>query len=166
MITVSQTFKNISADKVCYSKPLLHPGFWVSLSFRIRRLRKFGPKYCLLLLPIDILIGFIRYLLSDTKIPSNINVGKGLYLPHPNGVIINDLVKIGSNVIIFQQVTIGEWGGKAPNIKNGAEIFGGAKVFGNISIGENSKIGANCVVSFDVESNSVVSTARTKIKPL
>jgi serine O-acetyltransferase len=80
-----------------------------------------------------------------------------LYLPHPQGVILNSKAVIENNVAIFQQVTLGEWHKHAPTIKANTAIFAGAKLFGQITIGENCKIGANAVVNTDVHPNTSVS---------
>lgn len=138
-------------------KFITHPGFWVIFSYRIRRLRKFGSILYKILLPMDILVGIIRRCISNTTIPSSIQAGPGLYLPHPEGIIINNMVRIGDNVAIFHQVTLGEWHGKAPRIGNSSSLFPGAKIFGGISIGNNCKIGANSVVNIDVPHNTSVS---------
>ena len=140
-----------------------HPGFWVTLSYRVRRLRKFGGKIFLLLFPLDILLGFIRFFISDSSIPSAILVGGGLYLPHPNGLIFNHRVKIGNNVAIFQQVTLGEWRGGAPVIEDGCAIYAGAKVFGDVVVGTQSKLGANVVVNSSIPPFSSVAVQAVKI---
>ena len=82
-------------------------------------------------------IGIGNWLVSSTKISSEIKVGTAFYLPHPDGVILNGMCVIGNNVSIYQQVTIGEWWGEAPHIKDGTSIFGGSKIFGDITIGKN-----------------------------
>lgn len=160
----SQVLYEIKVDADKYDKWFSEPGFWVTCSYRIRRLRKV-KKYMLFLLPLDVLLGGIRSLVSDSKIPSSMCVGKGLYLPHPNGLIFNDKSVIGDNVAIFQQVTIGEWWGKAPIVGSDISIFGGAKIFGEVTIGNNCKIGANTVINLDVPDNSSVSTLPVTIRP-
>ena len=45
--------------------------------------------------------------ITGADIPLNCQIGGGLLLPHPNGVVIHSEVKIGPNCLIFQQVTIG-----------------------------------------------------------
>lgn len=141
-----------------------HPGFWVVFSYRIRRQRKLAsPIIHLLLIPLDIGIGIARRWFANMRLPSSVYFGPGLYLPHPDGIFINDKAKFGENVSIFQQVTIGEWHEKAPNVGNGVSFFAGAKVFGGIRIGDNSKIGANAVVNFDIPSNSVVSCTKAVV---
>lgn len=163
-ITLKETLINIRSDKEKYSNWKKSAGFWVTFSYRIRRLRKFGNAFCKLLIPFDVFLGIIKTIVSDTTIPSDIEVGKGLFLPHPNGIILNNRVKIGENVSIFQQVTLGEWHDGFPQIGDNCAIFAGAKIFGNIKIGNNSKIGANCVVSTDINENSTVYLDSIKIK--
>lgn len=84
---------------------------------------------------------------------------KSLELRHPVGIIIGEGVKIGKNVIIYQNVTLGGarlGDGKAnnyPSIDDGAVIFAGAVIVGKISIGKNCTIGANSVVTSDIPDN-------------
>ncbi len=163
-MTLDETLRSIRADAAGYRRWQTHPGFWVTFSYRIRRLRKYGPAWCQLLLPLDIAAGLVRGLLSDSKIPASLAVGQGLSLPHPNGIILNDLASIGSDVKIFQQVTVGEWRGKAPVIEDGCELFGGAKVFGGITLGRGTKVGANAVVSSDIPPYSSVAAPAPGVK--
>jgi serine O-acetyltransferase len=132
-------------------------GFWVVFSYRVRRLRKYGPMYCRFLLPFDVLFGLIKSVLSDVTLPSCVAIGAGLYLPHPHGIFINHRVKIGSYVSIFQDVTIGEWHDAAPSIGDHSALFAGAKVFGGISVGKNCKLGANVVVNIDIPDDTSAS---------
>ena len=85
----------------------------------------------------------------------NCKIGKGLVLPHPQGIIIGNNVKIGNNVTIYQQVTIGRKRGGYPKISSGCVIYPGAKLFGKIEIRENSIIGAQSVVLKSTEKNGV-----------
>lgn len=90
-------------------------------------------------------------------------------LPHGlNGIHISTKSIIGSNVIIFHQVTIGSntiQGHKkygSPKIGNNVYIGAGAKIIGNVIIGENCRIGANAVVVKDMEPNTVAVSAPTR----
>ena len=89
---------------------------------------------------------------AGTDIPLNAQLGGGVILPHPNGVVIHPRAVIGPNCLIFQQVTIGTrgWNRPAPVIGAGVEIGAGAKVLGPITIGDGARIGANAVVMCDV----------------
>ena len=90
-------------------------------------------------------------------------------LPHGmNSIFISGGAIIGSNCVIFQQVTIGSntipdsKGMGAPIIGNNCYISAGAKVIGKVRIGDNVRIGANAVVYKDVPNNSVVLSGEQK----
>jgi serine O-acetyltransferase len=93
----------------------------------------------------------LRYGISisgDTKI------GRGFYIGHFGGIVVNTGVVIGDNCNISQGVTIGQSnrGAKAgcPTIGNNVYIGPGAKIVGRITIGDHVAIGANAVVVDDV----------------
>ena len=71
-------------------------------------------------------------------------------MPHPNGIVIHPAAVIGSNCLIFQQVTIGHRGDGVPTIGGHVDIGAGAKLLGRISIGDHAAIGANAVVLCNV----------------
>ncbi len=78
-------------------------------------------------------------------------------LPHGlHGIYISRYAKIGVNCRIYQNVTIGEVGGAAPQIGDYCLIGAGAVIIGGIKIGSNVKIGAGAVVSSDVPDNCTV----------
>ena len=47
---------------------------------------------------------------TGADIPLNCQIGGGLLIPHPNGIVIHPEVRIGVNCLIFQQVTMGSDG--------------------------------------------------------
>lgn len=116
--------------------------------------------------------GFISRYLSHKYgcfISLNAEIGLGLKVPHPNGIVIGENVQIGDNCTIYQQVTIG---GKAigdakvgnyPRIEGNIVIFAGAKLVGRITVGEHSVVGANSVVISDVPPCSVVAGIPARI---
>lgn len=78
-------------------------------------------------------------------------------MPHGlSGIFINDKAVIGCGCVIFHQVTIGEYNGKAPIIGENCFIGAGAKLIGGIKIGNNVKIGANYIVVTDIPDNATV----------
>lgn len=95
-------------------------------------------------------------------ISPNAEIGIGLKLPHPTGVVIGDGVKIGKNCTIFQQVTCGgarlgdAKNNQYPVIGDNVVFFAGAKIIGKIIIESNSVVGANSVVIKDVPEGSTV----------
>jgi serine O-acetyltransferase len=89
---------------------------------------------------------------TGADIPLNAQIGGGLMLPHPNGVVIHPGARIGPNCLLFQQVTIGFGGRKpgVPTLGGHVDVGAGAKLLGGITIGDHAIIGANAVVLDDV----------------
>jgi serine O-acetyltransferase len=102
---------------------------------------------------------------TGADIPLNCNIGGGLMIPHPNGIVIHSSAKIGPNCIIFQQVTIGYKEGSTKSVCIGGNVGvgAGAKILGNVNIGNNAKIGANAVVLIDVPENKMALGVPAKI---
>ena len=87
---------------------------------------------------------------AGTDIPINTEIGGGLAMPHPNGIVIHADAKIGPNCLIFQQVTLGGNEHGAPILIGHVDVGAGAKILGKVTIGAHAKIGANSVVLTDV----------------
>jgi serine O-acetyltransferase len=85
-------------------------------------------------------------------------IGRRLFIDHGMGVVIGETAIIGSDVTLYQGVTLGGTGkghGKRhPTICDNVFIGNNTNVLGNITIGENSRIGAGSVVLTDVPPNS------------
>ncbi len=103
--------------------------------------------------------------ITGADIPINCNIGGGLLIPHPNGIVIHPDAIIGPNCLILQQVTIGTIdGGGKPIIEGHVDIGAGAKVLGGIRIGSHAKIGANAVVLIDVPAGKTAVGIPAKFK--
>jgi len=102
---------------------------------------------------------------TGADIPINCQLGGGLLIPHPNGIVIHPGSTIGPNCLIFQQVTIGDRAGGIPSIGGNVDIGAGARIIGQISIGNHSLIGANAVVLTSVPENSVAVGIPAVTKP-
>lgn len=105
-----------------------------------------------------------------------VQIGPGLYMPHPFGIVIGGAT-IGKNFTIAQNCTIG--GKKAVGAKGvetpgwhskeriniGDWVFMGAGscVLGPVTIGDNVIIGANSVVTEDIPSNVMVAGVPAKV---
>jgi serine O-acetyltransferase len=88
---------------------------------------------------------------TGADIPLSAEIGEGLLIPHPNGIVIHPGARIGPNCLIFQQVTIGTADGPGvPVIGGHVDIGAGAKILGPVTIGDHAKIGANAVVVTDI----------------
>jgi serine O-acetyltransferase len=94
--------------------------------------------------------------LCGAEIDLKVQIGGGLLIPHPNGIVIFPDVVIGPNCLIFQQVTLGI-GGRLPGcpvLGGHVDVGAGAKILGGVTIGDHAKIGANAVVLDDVPSGA------------
>lgn len=102
---------------------------------------------------------------TGADIPLNGQIGGGLSIPHPNGIVIHPSSVIGVNCLIHQQVTIGIKRGEAgaPVIGGHVDIGAGAKIIGNITIGEHALIGANAVVTRDVPPFAIMGGIPAKV---
>lgn len=91
--------------------------------------------------------------LHGFDVPSRVEIGPGLYVPHPVGTVIM-AERIGSNLSLISSITIGMRHEQAfPRIGDNVFIGAGARVLGKIVIGDNVNIGANAVVLQDIPSN-------------
>lgn len=91
------------------------------------------------------------FILNASRMP----LGGGLYMDHPHGTHLN-AKRIGNNLKIKHNVTIGNNHGGVPSIGDDVFIGCGACVLGDINIGNNVMIGANSVVVKSVPDNAVV----------
>ena len=87
-------------------------------------------------------------------------IAGGVFIDHGVGVVIGETTIIGTNVLIYQGVTLGgtgkETGKRHPTIEDNVMLSAGAKVLGNITIGHDSKIGAGSVVIRNVPPHTTV----------
>lgn len=87
-------------------------------------------------------------------------------LPHGlHGVYISRYAAIGRNCRIYQNVTIGEVGGKAPRIGDNCLIGANAVLVGGIRVGSGARIGAGAAVSFDVPPGATVVAQPPRVIP-
>lgn len=102
---------------------------------------------------------FSRFL-TGIDIHPGAKLGPGLFIDHGMGLVIGETAEFGSNVTLYQGVTLGgtgkEKGKRHPTIGNNVVVSSGAKVLGSFKVGDNSKIGSGSVVLKEVPPNSVV----------
>jgi serine O-acetyltransferase len=111
----------------------------------------------------------INLFLTGADIHPGAEIGGGFRLTHTSGVVIGKGVKVGSNVTVLHEVTLG---GSAkgwfdgvfadgfPEIGDGTEIMAGAKVLGPIKVGRGCFIGANAVLARDLPDGEAYTPGR------
>lgn len=102
------------------------------------------------------LLRFLNMVLFGLEVPTRLQIGPGLVLPHTQGTVLG-AASIGSNVTIFHQVTLGastaDYGYDLrlrPVVEDDVTLSAGAKVLGAVTLCRGCVIGANAVVLQDV----------------
>ena len=134
---------------------LLYPGVhalaWHKLSHWLYHHRVFGLA--------RFLSQLVRFF-TGIEIHPGAVIGRGVFIDHGMGVVIGETAIVGSDVTIYQGVTLGgtgkETGKRHPTIEDGVVVSAGAIVLGSITVGANSKIGAGAVVIHDVPAGCTV----------
>src|SRR6516164_8741689 len=134
---------------------LCYPGLWAVWIHRVSH-RLWRMK---LRLPARLLSQFGRFM-TGVDIHPGALLGRRLFIDHATGVVIGETAIVGSDVTLYQGVTLGGTGkghGKRhPTLCDGVFVGNNANVLGNISVGANSRVGAGSVVLNDVPPNSTV----------
>jgi len=141
--------KNTVEVLLCY--PGLHALFF-------HRLAHFFFRRGLVLLPR--MLSHLSRFLTGIEIHPGARIGESFFIDHGMGVVIGETTEIGSNVTLYQGVTLGgtgkEAGKRHPTIGDNVVIGAGAKVLGPIEVGDNCRIGAGSVVLKSAPPNSTV----------
>jgi len=134
---------------------LCYPGLWAVWMHRVAH-RLWQAR---LRLAARLLSQLARFL-TGVDIHPGALLGRRLFIDHATGVVIGETAIVGSDVTMYQGVTLGGTGkghGKRhPTVCDGVFIGNNANVLGNITVGENSRVGAGSVVLSDVPPNSTV----------
>jgi len=108
------------------------------------------------------LLTYLNIVMFGLEVAPRCEIGPGIFFPHPSGTVVGAW-RIGSNVTIFQGVTLGakelDMGFDCrlrPGVGDNVMLGAGSKILGGIHIGDNVTVGANSVVVDSVEAGSVV----------
>lgn len=134
---------------------LLEPGFQLALLIRLQEALSKIPVLGRVLRRI---VWYMAAILVGSDIDPHAEIGGGIYFPHPYGIVVHGTCKIGRNVWILQNVTLGRANTRtqqAPVVESGAQIYAGAVVLGPVTVGAGAVIGANSVVLTNVPPGQV-----------
>jgi serine O-acetyltransferase len=134
---------------------LCYPGLWAVWMHRISHALWLAG----LRLPARLLSQLGRFV-TGVDIHPGALIGRRLFIDHATGVVIGETAIVGSDVTMYQGVTLGgtgkEHGKRHPTICDRVFIGNNANILGNITVGENSRVGAGSVVLDNVPPNSTV----------
>lgn len=118
--------------------------------------------------PVGSLIKQLNHLITGADVAWQADIGPGLVLFHPTGVVIGASCRIGRDCWIQQGVTLG---GKhvlrpkeCPTLGDSVQVGAGARVIGPISIGDRASIGANAVVTSSVPEDMIAVGVPARIR--
>jgi serine O-acetyltransferase len=106
------------------------------------------------------------FVLAGAIVPMSVEIGEGTELAYGgNGVVLHGRARIGRNVMIAPQVTLGGRNGleDVPIVEDDCYIGCGAKVLGPVRVGRGAHIGANAVVLNDVPACAVAAGVPARI---
>ena len=138
---------------------LCSPGLWAVWSHRLHHwLWRRGFRL------IARILSQVNRFWTGVEIHPGAVIGRRLFIDHGMGVVIGETTVVGSDVTLYQGVTLGGTGGgpdahgakRHPTLCDGVFVGNNANVLGNITIGANSRVGAGSVVLRDVPPNSTV----------
>lgn len=79
---------------------------------------------------------------SNIDFGKGCEIGEGLLIPHPIGIVFGGGCVIGNNFTIYQNVTLGNKKGNYPKIGNNVIVYCNSVVVGNISLHNDVIVGA------------------------
>jgi serine O-acetyltransferase len=105
--------------------------------------------------------------ISGIEIHPGATIGRRFFIDHGSAVVIGETVRIGDDVMLYHQVTLGSVGWwrdrtrsrgepRHPSIGDGVIIGTNASVLGPVTIGARSQIGAHSIVMESVPSDSKI----------
>jgi serine O-acetyltransferase len=132
---------------------LLYPGLWAVWVHRLaHRLHRAGIPL------IPRIISQLARWATGIEIHPGARIGRRLFIDHGHGVVIGETARIGDDVTIYHQVTLGGRGwwvdGKAsrrhPSVGDRVVLGVGATLLGPIRVGDDAQIGAHSLVLDDI----------------
>ncbi|MGX7668100.1 serine O-acetyltransferase [Flavobacterium pedocola] len=134
-----------------FSKVKYFPGLLATLCYRISRslFLKGDEKNALE-------YSSLGFSLTAIEMYYSADIGQSLKINHGAGTVIGSRTKVGNNVLLHQNVTLGEKNGGRASIGNNVTVYPGAIIVGDVFIGDNSIVGANVFTDKSHPENSKI----------
>jgi serine O-acetyltransferase len=107
------------------------------------------------------LVRSLNHVLTGADFSPGCEVGPGLRIEHPNGIVVGAGAVVGRDAFLCQRVTLGERLGDGrppayPVLGDGVLVGTGATVLGAVTVGHCARVGAAAVVLQDVPAGATV----------
>jgi serine O-acetyltransferase len=107
------------------------------------------------------LVRGLNHVLTGADFAPGCEIGPGLRIEHPNGIVVGAGAVVGRDAFLCQRVTLGERLGDGrppayPVLGDGVLVGAGATVLGAVTVGPRARIGAAAVVLHDVPAGATV----------
>lgn len=116
--------------------------------------------------PVSAIYRTYSALLTGAELPVQTVVGRRLTIHHGVGLVVNGRTRIGDNVVLRQNTTLGSRsdGGDCPIIGDRVDIGAGSLVLGGIELGAECRVGAGAIVVHDVKAGATVIPLATSVR--
>jgi serine O-acetyltransferase len=98
----------------------------------------------------------LNQVITGCDIGHQAQIGPGFRMLHPNGVVINSAVVVGSRFTVHQGVTLGGSARGAPVIGDDVNLAPGSRVLGAVRLGNRVLLGANAVLTKTIDGDGIV----------
>ncbi len=149
-------FERDPAARTTFSVLVTYPGFHAVVLHRVAHLlyQSHFPFTARL-------IALFSRFMTGVEIHPAAQIGPGFFIDHGMGVVIGETTVIGTDVTLYQGVSLGGTGKERgqkrhPTLGNHVLVGAGAKILGNVTIGEGVRIGSNAVVLRSIPPHSTV----------
>ena len=116
------------------------------------------------------LVKQLNHLLTGADLAYQAEIGPGLVLYHPTGVVVGPGCRVGARATLMQSVTLGSddvvagpEGSGSPRIGDDVFVGPGAAVFGDVLLGNRVQVGANSVVTGSFGDDVVIAGAPARV---
>lgn len=166
----TQTFvlrgQPFSKRRVFWESLIFKAGFQAVLLYRLsHRLHQRGWTY------LPWFLSRVSVAVTGAEIEFNAQIGPGMFVAHPVGIVVGRGTVIGSEVTLFQGVTFGvkSWHPddirKFPRVGNKCYFFSGAAVVGDVNVGDECIVGAHAVLTKDLPDGAMALGVPAAIYP-